>query len=107
MIEFNPEGSFLMKKYFLLLIWLLLLSCSPSPKFSKGSLDIPAAGYIECTKGIEKLLPIEEEVIDEINVVRTNPKYYIQLLEERKKRFTGKILILQRDFEISYTYFNY
>ena len=83
-----------MKKYFLFLLLFLIyiLSCSSQPDFSKQSSDIPSVGYVGCTKGVEELLPVEEGVIDEMNVARTNPKYYIQFLEERKKRFTGKIM---------------
>lgn len=40
------------------------------------------------------LSELEQGVVDEMNLARQNPEFYIQFLEERKARYEGDILIL-------------
>ncbi|PLZ11005.1 serine protease, partial [Fischerella thermalis WC1110] len=39
---------------------------------------------------VSYLSPLEQQVIAEMNKVRTNPKTYIPILQNHKKRFQGK-----------------
>ena len=45
---------------------------------------------VECTESVEPLR-IEQEVVDEINLARTNPQLYVQFLRERIPHYEGTL----------------
>jgi uncharacterized protein YkwD len=58
-------------------------------QFGKVLAEIPQKGVPELA-GEHSLSPLEQEVIMEMNKVRTNPKTYLPILEKWKQRFQGQ-----------------
>jgi uncharacterized protein YkwD len=58
-------------------------------RFWKVLAEIPHKGVPELA-GEHSLSPLEQEVITEMNKVRTNSKTYLPILEKWKQRFQGK-----------------
>ena len=73
---------------------LLITNCSyqllpPNSSVAESRADIVQTASPTVLAKVSYLSPLEQQVIDEMTKVRTNPKGYIPILENYRKRFQG------------------
>ncbi len=84
----------------LLIFVIALLFCPILNVSAQKSQTKPKTKTLNTTKvgavqqNINPLSKIEQEILDEINLLRTNPQTYIKILEDMKNGLKGKVVIL-------------
>ena len=84
-------------------ISLLIATCSQFVQIKPSSAELPSSYVAQAQKSSPTLLAkanylsqLEKEVIAEMNKVRANPRSYIPIMKEYKKRFDGKKVSIRK-----------